>query len=43
MPYVALVSGPLSRATRKACDLAAANRWAALVSLRPKSQPAVAL
>jgi FdhE protein len=38
MPYVAL-----AQATREARDLAAADRWAALVSLRPELQPAVAL
>jgi len=43
MPYVALGSGPLSGATREARDLAAADRWAALLSLRPELQPAVAL
>src|SRR5262245_49615925 len=39
MPYVAL--GPV--ATREARDLAAADRWAALLDLRPELQPAVAL
>ena len=43
MPYVALGSGPLSGAARQARDLAAADRWAALVSLRPELQPAVEL
>ena len=43
MPYVALDSSPLHGATRKARDLAAADRWAALLSLRPELQPAVAL
>src|SRR5512144_308120 len=38
MPYVAL-----AQATREARDLAAADRWAALVSLRPELQPAIAL
>ena len=38
MPYVAL-----AQATREARDLAAADRWAALLSLRPELQPAVAL
>jgi FdhE protein len=38
MPYVAL-----AQATREARDLAAADRWAALVNLRPELQPAVAL
>lgn len=38
MPYVAL-----ARADRKVRDRAAADRWAALVSLRPELQPAVAL
>src|SRR5262245_31835970 len=43
MPYVALDSGRSYGATRQARDLAAANRWAALLSLRPELQPAVAL
>jgi len=38
MPYVALAQG-----AREARDRAAADRWAALVSLRPELQPAVAL
>ncbi|HEX7798494.1 MAG TPA: formate dehydrogenase accessory protein FdhE [Vicinamibacterales bacterium] len=38
MPYVAL-----AQATREARDRAAADRWAAIVSLRPELQPAVAL
>ena len=38
MPYVALAQPP-----REARDLAAADRWAALVTLRPELQPAVAL
>src|SRR5215831_9459371 len=38
MPYVAL-----AQATREARDQAAATRWAALLSLRPDLQPAVAL
>ena len=43
MPYVALDSGSLHGARREARDLAAADRWAALLSLRPELQPAVAL
>src|SRR5262245_66641441 len=43
MPYVALDSGRSYGATRQARDLAAANRWAALLNLRPELQPAVAL
>jgi FdhE protein len=38
MPYVAL-----AQPTREARDLAAADRWAALLTLRPELQPAVAL
>jgi FdhE protein len=38
MPYVAQ-----AEATREARDLAAADRWAALLTLRPELQPAVAL
>src|SRR4051812_7001133 len=38
MPYVALAP-----ATREAREHSAADRWAALLSLRPELQPAVAL
>ena len=38
MPYVAL-----AQPTREARDLAAADRWAALLTLRPELEPAVAL
>src|SRR5258708_35063665 len=43
MPYLALDSGRLSGATRQARELAAADRWAALLSVRPELQPAVDL
>jgi len=43
MPYVALDSGRSYGASREARDLAAADRWAALLDLRPELQPAVAL
>ena len=43
MAYVALGSGLLNDSTRESRDLAAANRWAALLSLRPELEPAVAL
>ena len=38
MPYVVL-----AQAAREARDRAAADRWAAILSLRPELQPAVAL
>ena len=43
MPYVALDAGPLNGPIREARDAAAADRWAALLLLRPDLQPAVAL